>query len=133
MPKILIAQSQKNKRDRFIAATSAMNMKKEIEERIAEDATDTDYQVITLNTKMKLKVVCSLMNASFKRIRKMDGVVGVEEYKLDPEKKKGRWTIDALKDGDEPKKEKKTSESDGDEGKKSKKEKKNKKAKKDRE
>lgn len=101
MPKLLICFSDLKKKDRK-AATSSMNMKALIEERVAKEATDTTYTVITLNTKMKLANVVTLINGSQKKIGEHEDVISTERYTVDPSKTRGRWTIENL--SEEPKK-----------------------------
>lgn len=95
MPKLLIATSEAKPKDRK-AATSSQNMKKLIEKRVEKDAADTAYTVITINTKMKLANVVALINSSSKKLMEHEGVISVETYKLDPEKTRGKWEIEAV-------------------------------------
>lgn len=112
MPKLLIAQSQLHKKDRK-AATSGLNIKKLIEKRLEKDKEDRTYTVVTLNTKMKLANVVAIMNSSISKLAEHEGVVSVETYSVDPEKTRGRWTIEAQEakkeaaSDDKPKKKKK--------------------------
>lgn len=118
MPKLLIAQSQKHKKDRR-AATSSLNLKKLIEKRLKKDNEDVSYTVVTINTKMKLANVVAIMNSSIDKLAEHEGAVSVETYTVDPEKTRGRWEIAAMgkaegkKEGDEdkPKKKKKKKKS----------------------
>lgn len=96
MPKLLIATSEAKPKDRK-AATSMQNMKKLIEKRVEKDKEDVAYTVITLNTKMKLANVVALINSPAKKLAEHEGVVSVETYKIDPEKTRGRWEIEAVK------------------------------------
>jgi len=93
MPKLLIAQSHAHKKDRK-AETSIVNMKKLIEKRVEKDGEDKTYTLVTLNTKMKLKNVVMLINASMKKLAEHEDVISVETMTIDPEKKKGRWTLE---------------------------------------
>lgn len=94
MPKILIAQSQTHKKDRKVA-TSMQNLKALIEKRIEKDAEDKVYNVVTINTKMKLANVVALFNGTQKSLAEHEGVLTVETYTIDPEKTRGRWEIEA--------------------------------------
>jgi len=96
MPKILIAFSDKVKKDRK-AATSSVNLKKLIEKRVEKDGEDISYSVITINAKMKLANVVALMNSSVKKLSEHEGKVSIETYKIDPTKERKKWSIEAKK------------------------------------
>lgn len=85
MPKILIAFSEAKPKDRK-AATSSMNMKKLIKQRMEKDSEDNTYTVLTINEKMKLATVVTLINTPLKKLRKADGVVAVETYTVNGSK-----------------------------------------------
>lgn len=99
MPKILIAQSVKNKKDRKVA-TSSLNLKTLIEKRLEKDAEDVSYTVVTINTKMKLANVVAIFNTSLKGLMKLEGVISCETYTIDPSKERGKWAIETYKEGD---------------------------------
>lgn len=99
MPKILIMQSLKAKKDRK-CETSLANMKVLIEKRVEKDPEDTEYLVVTLNTRMTLPVVRDLMNKPFKKLRELEGVQTVEKVVIDPSKQRGKWTITTAKGAD---------------------------------
>lgn len=122
MPKLLIASSLKSKKDKK-GATSTINMRKLIEERIAKDAEDVKYTVVTLNVKMKLSNVLALLNKPPLKVAEMVvkeelGTAEAETWTCHPDKKKGKWEVETIKldvakkeapaaDGDKPKKKKK--------------------------
>lgn len=95
MPKILIAFNEAKDRK---AATSSINLKKLIEERLAKNPDDKVWTVVTLSAKMKLANVCELMNGSLKKLTKHEGKISVETYTIDPAKERGKWSIEAKKE-----------------------------------
>lgn len=109
MPKLIVVLSEAKPKDRK-AATSPQNVKALIEKRIAKDATDTKYKVITINQKMGLKPVVAFINTPASKLEEAEGVLNVESWEIDPSKaKRGRWTIEgtAVKKKPAPTKEEK--------------------------
>lgn len=101
MPKLLIASSLKSKKDKK-GATSVINMRKLIEERIAKDAEDVKYTVITINVKPKLSNILAFLNKSPLKVAEMVlteelGTAEAETWTCHPDKKKGKWEVETIK------------------------------------
>ena len=83
MPKIMIAQPIANKKVRK-AETSEQRMKALLKKR-CEKFEETEFTVVTIDTRMTLAVVRDLMNSTFKRLKAHEGCIAVERYTINPE------------------------------------------------
>lgn len=88
MPKLLVMCSLKNKKDRKVE-TSLPRMKEMVKARVDKDPEDTDYVVLTLNTKWTLDMVRTLVNTPFKKLKKMKEISeGITKLTVNPESKR---------------------------------------------